>query len=48
VRRFADGAPAAEPSATPVVVDEIRVRAGETIRLDLAPSGGQALIIEPA
>lgn len=47
VRRFADGAPVAEAWQTPVVLSEELATAADTLDLVLAPSGGQALIIEP-
>ncbi|WP_460358393.1 glycoside hydrolase family 97 C-terminal domain-containing protein [Actinoallomurus acanthiterrae] len=43
---YADGAPASAPHGTPVVLSERTVRAGDTLRLDLAPSGGQAIRFE--
>jgi len=46
VRRFADGDSAAEPWQTPVQLSTEVVTAGEKLTLKLAPSGGQALILE--
>lgn len=45
-RRFADGAPAAKPWQTAVALSTQPVDAGMRLTLDLAPSGGQALIFE--
>lgn len=47
LRRFADGAAAAEPWATPVVLSSEEVDASTPLEVRLAPSGGQALIFEP-
>ena len=44
---YADGTAGSAPTATPVVLSERTVRAGDTLRLDLAPSGGQAIRFEP-
>ncbi|WP_433185786.1 glycoside hydrolase family 97 catalytic domain-containing protein [Actinoallomurus sp. CA-150999] len=43
---YADGAPGSAPRGTPVVLSERTVRAGDALRLDLAPSGGQAIRFE--
>lgn len=48
VRRFADGAPAVEAWKTPVELSTEMVTAGGKLTLSLAPSGGQALILERA
>jgi alpha-glucosidase len=47
MRRFRDGMPGATPNATPVMVEEERVSRDTILRLRLAPSGGQALILSP-
>lgn len=46
VRRFGDGKPAAEPWRTPVELSTETISAGTRLDLHLAPSGGQALILE--
>jgi alpha-glucosidase len=42
-RVYADGAAASAPNATPVVLSQRTIRAGDTLRLAPAPSGGQAI-----
>jgi alpha-glucosidase len=46
MRRFADGAPAEIPSRTPVEVSTEIVTAQSRLDVAMAPSGGQALILE--
>ncbi len=43
---FADGEPAPKPMKTPVVIREAVVDGSQTLTLDLAPSGGQAILFE--
>lgn len=43
---FADGAPALPANRTPVVIRTVEVTAGDELALQLAPSGGQAIIFE--
>jgi len=43
---FADGEPAAKPMKTPVVIREEEFEGSATLTLDLAPSGGQAVLFE--
>ena len=45
---FADGEPAAKPMKTPVVIREAVLDGSATLTLDLAPSGGQAILFEAA
>ncbi|NOW48442.1 alpha-glucosidase [Novosphingobium sp. SG751A] len=47
-RRFADGLPGAQAMATPVILSEDIVTPHQSLTLRLAPSGGQAIIFEPA
>lgn len=46
VRRFADGAPSAETWRTPVLLSTETIAGKARLDLRLAPSGGQALILE--
>ena len=43
---FADGEPAPKPMKTPVVIREAVLDGSATLTLDLAPSGGQAVLFE--
>jgi alpha-glucosidase len=45
-RVFADGAPTAKPMRTPVEIREVVLDGSATLTLDLAPSGGQAVLFE--
>lgn len=45
---YADGAPGAKPSATPVTVSEQRVSSRTVLRVAMAPAGGQAIVLTPA
>lgn len=47
-RRFADGSTGTKPAETPVLISEQIVVPRDTLRLDLAPAGGQAIMFEPA
>lgn len=44
---FADGTPHAEARRTPVVISRQEVGRGSTMALNLAPSGGRAILFEP-
>ena len=44
---FSDGARAAQPRETPVAISSRDVRPSDRLKLDLAPSGGQAILFEP-
>lgn len=44
-RVHADGA-ASTPNATPIVLSQRTIRAGDTLRRDPAPSGGQAIRLD--
>jgi len=46
-RVFADGPPGAEPRLTPVEMTARTVTAADVLELQLRPSGGQAVILEP-
>lgn len=48
VRRFADGPRAERAWETPVAISSERLAAGQKLTLDLAASGGQALILQKA
>lgn len=45
---YADGTPAATPNGTPVEVSARTVHAGDSLTMSLAPSGGQAVVLQPA
>jgi alpha-glucosidase len=45
---YADGTPADAPHDTPVEVSTQTVRAGDALTMRLAPSGGQAVTLQPA
>lgn len=45
---FRDGKPGAEARLTPVTIEEKMVQAGDPLRIEMAPSGGQAILFEPA
>jgi alpha-glucosidase len=45
---YADGAPADTPAGTPVEVSVHTVRAGDSLTMSLAPSGGQAVMLQTA
>ena len=45
---YADGTPADAPHDTPVEVSTQTVRASDTLTMRLAPSGGQAVTLQPA
>ena len=47
IRRFRDGAAGAKPNATPVLVEDVAASPDDVLTLQLAPSGGQALILHP-
>jgi alpha-glucosidase len=44
---FSDGPRAAQPRETPVAISSRKVRASDRLKLELAPSGGQAILFEP-
>jgi len=44
---FSDGARAAQPRETPVAISSRDVRPSDRLKLDLAASGGQAILFEP-
>jgi alpha-glucosidase len=45
---YADGTPGAQPYATPVVVSTQQVTYATVLEVDMAPSGGQAIVLTPA